>query len=128
MIEEIRALGKKAVLIYFGGVMDRIEQIASLGADSLNVETSMKSYVNDLAEIAAQVGDRVCLWGNIDPVSVVQNGTDEDLRRAIAEQVAIGRRAGKFIVSTGSPITPLTPLPRIRCFIDLGRELGTLTP
>jgi len=128
MVDDIHALGKKAVLIYFGGVMDRIEQIASLGADSLNVETSMKSYVNDLAEIAAQVGDRVCLWGNIDPVGVVQDGTDEDLQRAIAEQVAIGRRVGRFIISTGSPITPLTPLPRIRRFIELGWELGALTP
>jgi len=128
MVDEIHALGKKAVLIYFGGVADRLAQIASLGADALNVETSMKSYTNDLGDIAAQVGDRLCLWGNIDPVSVVQNGTEEDLRQAIAQQVEIGRRTGKFIVSTGSPITPLTPLPRIRRFIDLGRESGAAEP
>ncbi|MCS7221983.1 MAG: hypothetical protein N0A15_11975 [Anaerolineae bacterium] len=128
MVDEIHALGKKAVLIYFGGVMDRVKQIASLRADSLIVETSMKSYVNNLAEIAAKVGDSICLWGNIDPIGVVQNGTDEDLRRAIVEQVAIGKRVGRFIISTGSPITPLTPLPRIRRFIDLAHELGALTP
>lgn len=126
MVDEIHALGKVAVLIYFGGVADRIPQILSLGADALNVETSMKSYVNDLAEISAQVGDKMCLWGNIDPIGVLQNGTEEELRRAIAEQVEIGRRTGRHMISTGSPITPLTPLPRIRRFIELGQELGRI--
>jgi uroporphyrinogen-III decarboxylase len=124
MVDEIHALGKPAVLIYFGGVADRIEQIASIGADALNVEASMKSYTNDLSVISDEVGDRMCLWGNIDPVGVVQKGTGEELRQAIEEQVAIGRRTGRFIVSTGSPITPETPLTRIRQFIDLGQELS----
>jgi len=124
MVDEIHALGKVAVVIYFGGVADRIAEIAALGADAISVETSMKSYVNDLGEYAAVVGDRACLWGNLDPVRVVQDGTDEELRRAIAEQVAIGRRSGRFIISTGSPITPLTPLARIQRYISLGRELG----
>ena len=124
MVDEIHGLGKVAVVIYFGGVADRIAEIASLGADAISVETSMKSYVNDLGEYAAVVGDRACLWGNLDPVRVVQDGTDEELRRAIAEQVAIGRRSGRFIISTGSPITPLTPLARIQRYIALGRELG----
>lgn len=124
MVDEIHALGKKAVLIYFGGVADRVDAILSLGADALNVETSMKGYVNDLAQIASQVGDRLCLWGNIDPVSVVEKVSEEQLRQAIAEQVEIGRRTGKFIISTGSPITPRTSVARIRRFIELAWELG----
>ena len=124
MVDEIHTAGRKAVLIYFGGVADRLEQIASLGADALNVEASMKAYVNDLQEIADQLGNRLCLWGNLDPLGVVQNGTEEELQQAIAEQVEIGRTTGKFIISTGSPITPLTPLSRVRRFIDLGRDLG----
>jgi len=124
MVEEIHRLGKKAVLIYFGGVADRIPQILSLGADSLQFEATMKSYVNDLDAIQRQVGDRLCLWGNLDPVGLVQEAGEEELRQAIAGQVAIGRRVGRFIVSTGSPITPLTPLARIRRYIELGWEVG----
>ena len=107
MIEEIHALGKKAVLIYFGGVSDRLAQIGSLDADALSVETSMKTYTNDLGEIGAQLGDRLCLWGNIDPVGIVQDGTEDLLAVAVQEQVAIGRRLGRFIVSTGSPPHPV---------------------
>ena len=127
MVDEVHALGKRAVLIYFGGVADRVAQIASLGADALNVEASMKAFTNDLDAISAQVGERLCLWGNLDPVGVVQEGTEEMLRQAMAAQVAIGRRTRRFITSTGSPITPLTPLPRIQRFIELGQELGTWT-
>jgi uroporphyrinogen-III decarboxylase len=124
MVQEIHALGKKAVVIYFGGVADRLAQISSLGADALSVETSMKSYVNDLDNIARQVDGGLVLWGNIDPVGVVQNGSDEDLAGALASQAQIGRRMGQFIMSTGSPITPLTPLRRICRFIELARQAG----
>ena len=128
MVDEIHALGKVAVAVYFGGVADRVAQITSLGADSLNVETSMKGYVNDLGVIADQLGDRMCLWGNIDPLGVVEKGTDAALRLAIEEQVAIGRRTGRFILSTGSPITPGTPVERIRRFIELGWEASANQP
>ena len=84
----------------------------------------MKGYVNDLGQIADQVGDRLCLWGNLDPVGVVERVSDDALREAMAAQVAVGRRTGRFIISTGSPITPRTPLARIRRFIELGWELG----
>ena len=56
----------------------------------------------------------------------MEEGSDECLRQAIAEQVEIGRRTDKFIVSTGSPITPLAPLARIRRYIELGWELGSV--
>jgi len=64
------------------------------------------------------------MFGNIDPVGIVQKGTDEQLREEVQRQVRIGRSVGSFVISTGSPITPLTPVPRIRQFIDIAREIG----
>ena len=124
MVGEIHSLGHKAILIYFGGVSDRLEQIASLGADGLSVEASMKGYTNDIGEIAARIGHRVTLFGNIDPVGVLQQGSDEQLEVEIRRQVAAGRRARGFIVCTGSPITPSTPLARVRRFIEMAIAIG----
>ena len=115
------SLGQKVILIYFGGIADRVEQILSLGADGLIMETSMKSYVNDLGDIASQIKGRTCLFGNIDPVGIVQKGTDEQLQEEIERQTRVGRSLGSFVVSTGSPITPLTPVERIRRFIEIAR-------
>ena len=112
LIREIQAHGRKAVLIYFGGVADRVEQIASLWPDGLIVETSMKGYVNDIGRIADRLGGEICLFGNIDPVGCVQRGSERDLEREVERQAQVGRRHGRFVISAGSPITPPTPLAR----------------
>jgi uroporphyrinogen-III decarboxylase len=121
MVDEIHRLKHKAILIYFGGIMDRLELIAATGADGLLPEASMKGFVNDTAEIARRIGDRMTLFSNIDPVAVLQNGTDADLEAEIGRQVAAGRAARGFILSTASPITPSTPLTRVQRFLELGR-------
>jgi uroporphyrinogen-III decarboxylase len=121
MVDEIHRLKHKAILIYFGGIMDRLELIASTGADGLLPEASMKGFVNDTAEITRRIGDRMTLFSNIDPVAVLQDGTDAALDAEIRRQVAAGRAARGFILSTASPITPATPLARVRRFLELGR-------
>lgn len=117
--------GLKVILGYFGGVQDRVEQIDSIGGDALNVETSMKGYTNDLAEIAQRTGDQTTLFGNIDPINVLEKADEEILREKIIEQINIGREQanGRFVTSTGSPVSPNTSLSRIRKFIQLARSV-----
>ncbi len=122
MVDEIHRLNHKAILIYFGGIMDRLEMIAATGADGLLPEASMKGFVNDTAEIARRIGDRMTLFSNIDPVAVLQNGTDKRLEAEILRQVEAARAARGFILSTASPITPGTPLARVQRFLELGRN------
>ena len=124
MVKEIHALGHKAILIYFGGVSDRLEQIASIGADGFLFEASMKGYVNDVSNIARRIGDRVTPYANIDPVGVLQDGTEEDLEAEMKKHILAGRNARGFVVSTASPVTPATPLSRVRRFIELAHLYG----
>jgi uroporphyrinogen-III decarboxylase len=123
MVEEIHRLGHKAIIIYFGGIADRLDQIASIGADGLSMETSMKGYVNDIQEICRRIGRRVTIFGNVDPVGVLQDATDEELEAEMRRQASAGRQARGFVMCTGSPITPSTPLRRVRRFIELGKAL-----
>ncbi len=123
MVKEIHTLGHKAIIIYFGGIADRLEQIASIGADGLSMETSMKNYVNDIDFIAEKIGDRVTLFGNIDPVGIFQNGTDEELESEISRQAKASKKCRGFIMCTGSPITPFTILERVQKFIKFCRRL-----
>jgi uroporphyrinogen-III decarboxylase len=124
MVDEIHRAGMQAIVVYFGAVMDRLDQIASLGADGLNVECSMKGYVNDIDEIARRIGDRVSLFANIDPVGVIERGSDTELVREVVRQAEAGRWARGFLISPASPITPATPLTRVRRFIDIARTAG----
>jgi uroporphyrinogen-III decarboxylase len=119
MVREVRRLGKKALVIYYGGVADRLERIADLGADALSTEASNKGYVNDIARICETVGGRLTVFGNVDSVGLLHRGSDAALEAEMARQGAAGRRARGFVHCTGSPITPGTPLSRVRRFLEL---------
>jgi uroporphyrinogen-III decarboxylase len=124
MVAEIHRLGQKAILIYFGAVMDRLDQIASIGADAMICEASMKGFRNDIGAIASQVGSAMTLFGNIDPIAVLQNGSDSELDAEMRRQAIACETARGFIMSTGSPITPSTPLERVQRFLREGSRAG----
>jgi uroporphyrinogen decarboxylase len=123
MVEEIHRLGHKALIIYFGGVMDRLDQIASVGADGLAVEASMKGYVNDIGAIARQIGDRVTLYANLNPYDHIQRLPESALAEVMRKQAEAVRGCRGFVMASASPITMKTPLDRIRWFIGHARTL-----
>ena len=84
----------------------------------------MKGYVNDVAEIAGRIGERVTLFGNLDSIRIMQDGTAAELEIEIRRQLDAGRKARGFILSPASPITPSTPLSRVQRYIELGRRHG----
>lgn len=123
MVDEIHRLGHKAILIYFGGIADRLDQIVSTGADGLIMEASMKTYVNDISEIAQKIGQRITLFGNIDPIGILQDADDPALDNEISRQLAAAKHTRGFVLCNGSPITPSTPLARVQKYLRSGRAL-----
>lgn len=122
-VKEIQRLEKKAIIIYFGGIADRIDQILSIEADAIIMEASMKSYVNDYVQIREKVRDRTCLFGNLDPYGDLQESSEENLYRKMKIQFNAGAPYRRFVTSTGSPITPGTPISRIQRYIEMGHNL-----
>lgn len=122
-VMEIRRLGKKAILIYFGGIADRADRILSLEPDALVMEASMGGYVNDLASVAKLAAGKTCLYGNLNPFDDVQMLSEEALETKVKLQHAQGSIEHRFITSTGSPLTPGTPASRIRRLIEMSHAL-----
>jgi len=120
-VKEIQRLGKKAILIYFGGISDRVDMIKSTGADVLMMECSMKGYVNDYDDIAAKLGGGMCLAGNLDPYTDIETATEEELEFKVRNMNRKGGNYGKYFAGTGSPLTPNTSIERIKKYIDLAR-------
>ncbi|MCL2665081.1 MAG: uroporphyrinogen decarboxylase family protein, partial [Defluviitaleaceae bacterium] len=119
-VNEIKRLGKKAMLTYFGGIADRADLIADTGADILTMECSMKGYVNDYAAVSKKIKG-MCLAGNLNPYDHIEIASDELLAEKINGMVAAGAEYGKYFTSTGSPLTPNTPVSRIQRYIELAR-------
>ncbi len=122
-VKEIKRLGKKAILVYFGGISDRVEQIASTGADILMMEASMKSFENEYESIARQLAGRMCLTGNLNPYDDLEIVSDHELYARVKKQVESGRKYGRYITSTGSPLTPGTSVQRLQRFIDIAHTV-----
>ncbi len=124
VVDEARRLGLKTIIMYWGGVMDRLDLIAGIAPDAILVEASMKGYTNDIGAIAEAIGDRVSLFGNLNPHTELELVTDSELERLVAAQCEAGRKARGFFISPASPITPDTPLARVQRFIELARHHG----
>ena len=128
MVQEIKSLGCKSVIVYFGGISDRLEQIASIGADALNMEASMKGFTNDLGDIAEKIGDRITLCSNLNPYEHLELLRDAELESVMDLQAEAGKKARGLITTCASPITMKTPLTRVKKFIEYGRTLPVGRP
>ena len=122
-VREIQRLGMKAIVIYFGGVSDRVEQILSTEPDGFIMEASMKGYVNDIEKIAKQVNGRTCLFGNLNPYDDVELLSEEALFAKMRSQFEAVHPYKRFVTSTGSPLTPGAPVSRFRRYIEMGHTL-----
>jgi len=49
---------------------------------------------------------------------------EEDLEREVSRQIEVGREYGKFVVSLGSPVTPRTPVGRVKEYVEAARRCG----
>jgi len=125
VVEECRHLGIKSIYNFSGNPAGKLDAILSVGADALALEESKKDFVVDINELAAYADGRCTLFGNLDAIGILQNGSDPQLRDAITEQIAAGRRnQNRFVVCLGSPVTPSTPVDRVRLYCDLAREMS----
>jgi hypothetical protein len=125
LVEWVHAAGMCCMLYYCGEPAGKMDLILSAGCDAVGFEESKKGFRIDIERLPDQVAGRCALLGNVDAVEVIEKGNEEALRAELRRQIRAGRRnRGRFIMSSGSPITPATPIERIRTYLELARELG----
>jgi len=122
-VKEIKGCGLKSIYYYCGDLNDRLDAILEAGADAVHFEESKKAFSVDLEQIAIKVQGRCVLFSNLDSISILQNGSEDQLRSEIQRQMRAGRVNGnRIVISTGSPITLGTSVERVKLFTDLVRE------
>lgn len=119
LISEIRKLGMKSIYYPCGDVRDRLGLMIDMDPDCLSLEESKKGFDIDIAWVDEIVSGRTCIFGNLDSIRILQNGTGDELKREVRRQIDIGLKHGRFVMSLGSPVTPLTPLSRVAEFIEI---------
>lgn len=127
IVDEIRKYGMKSVYYYCGSFKDKLNLILSSGADAISFEESKKDFNVDIEQVAEVVAGRCTLLGNMDTVDVLGHGNPDEIEAAVKKQIRAAKlNKGKFIVSTGSPVTPFTSLKTMQMYCDLVHKLGRL--
>jgi len=125
LTQAIRDTGMLSVYYYCGRPDGRWDLLLDTGADALALEESKKNFAIDIEQVAERVDGRMALLGNLDSIGVLERGSERQLRQEILRQCKAGRRnRNRFAVSLGSPVTPATPLSRVRLYCDLVHEVG----
>ena len=125
LVQAIRDAGMKSMYYFCGNPWPVMDLLLETGADALALEESKKGFGIDIEDVVARARGRMTVLGNLDAIDLLEHGSREELRREVARQLDAGRRNnGRFIMSTGSPVTPGTSIERLHEYISLVRELS----
>lgn len=126
LISFIRECGGKSVYYYCGNPWDRMEKILQAGADAIAFEEGKKIFQIDIEKVVDIVDGKCTVFGNLDAINVLPCATEQQLKQEIERQIKAGiKNKRKFVMSIGSPVTPETPVERVRLYWEIAREIGT---
>jgi MtaA/CmuA family methyltransferase len=111
LIDGLHALGTRVRLHICGKTRRLFRGMAGLGAEIVDLD-----WVAPMAEAREAAGPEQVFAGNLDPVSVLLNGTPEGIT---GEAAACHRAAGsRYIVAAGCEVVRDTPLDNLRALCD----------
>jgi uroporphyrinogen-III decarboxylase len=80
-------------------------------------------YLVDPRVAARNLGGRMYLWGNINPMLML-NGTREQVRQAALAALEAMAPCGGFMLGDGANVCPGTPLANLAALIEASEEFG----
>jgi hypothetical protein len=118
---DVKKMGLFPILYFTGDINPVVKDLTEINICGLMVEESKKNFRLEPARIKKMIGDRVCIFGNLDAIYLLHDGTPEDVEKEVLKQFESSNC--NFITCNGSPITPGTPPENVRALIQVGRKL-----
>jgi len=116
----VEAMGLIPITYFLGDVLPLLSDIRQLGVKALMVEEGKKGIRLDIGEIYRLLEGEVCLFGNLDSVHVLQDGTRDEVVRETRKQLAACAHGG-FVMANGCPVSFSTPPENISAMIEATR-------
>ncbi len=111
LIDGVGSLGAAVRLHICGDTRGILAGMGRLGCEIVDLD-----YLTPVSEARAKMGPVQVLLGNIDPVSVLRNGTEEQIYQAIEQ--CHNQAGSNFIVGAGCEVVRDTPLENLRVLRD----------
>lgn len=116
VLQAWKETGAKTLLHICGDSSKVLHLYAETGADVIEIDHKV-----DLALARGIVGDRACLIGNVDPVTVLLQGTPELVRFA-SQRCLDAAPGGGYVLGSGCVVPRITPLENVRAMVQAARE------
>jgi uroporphyrinogen-III decarboxylase len=124
-IELAQANGTPAVYHNCGQIMQLVESYKGLGVVGVEPFSPPPQLGDaDLAKVKELVGSDYLVIGGVDQVLVIQQGTLDDVRRATARTMEIGKPGGHFILQNADFLEYGTPPENVEAFVRTAIEHG----
>lgn len=110
--------GKPVSLHICGQATPLLPLMARSGAAAIEIDHAV-----DLATACRQVGPGLALWGNLDPVALLAQGSPEavgDAARAACDRVRAAGHA-RWVLSSGCTLAIETPAANVEALVNAGR-------
>lgn len=104
-----------------GNATPILTDMAASGADVLELDHRV-----DMANACRVLGPEIAIWGNLDPVSLLAQGTPDQVRQATIDLMETASACGhkRLVVSSGCTLAPDTPSANLRALLDAVRNTG----
>lgn len=125
LVDAIRNAGGKSIYYYCGNPWEKLDKILQIGADAISFEEGKKNFDIDIEKLVEIFNGRCTVLGNLDAINVLPYADENRLRKEIERQLLAGvKNKRRFIMSTGSPVTPGTSVERVQLYCEITREIG----
>lgn len=110
--------GKKPTLHICGKTRKIWDRLGNMNISAFSVDNC-----EDIGELKKVLGDKVCIIGNVDPVSIIRNGTVEDVYREVKSSIekASDSKNG-YIVGSGCDIPGGAPIENIKAIVEATKK------
>jgi uroporphyrinogen decarboxylase len=122
MVDHAHSLGAKVKLHICGNTTAILPDMIRTGADLIDID----HLVEDIGFVIPLLAKNQAVSGNSDPVSIVQNGTRDQLAASV--ESCFLRSGGRGVVSAGCEITPETTNEQMMTYSMIAAGLRTGSP
>jgi uroporphyrinogen decarboxylase len=101
-----------------GNTTHILPDMARSGAHVLELDAAV-----DLGEACGRIPENIAIWGNLDPVALLRNGSPAEIEDAASRAIRTCRRNGRerFVLSSGCTLCPDTPEENVEALIRAAR-------
>lgn len=117
LVDHIHSHGAIAKLHICGNTESILPFMIETGADIIDID----HLVSSMSDYAKLLRPGQVFSGKADPVSVIQDGTSDQIRETVLEDFM--KADGRCIISAGCEITPGTSAENMKAFLKAAREM-----